>query len=122
MIRYANGIIKYNTRPDNTLVIHLSETGHDLFGNLNTIIELYKKHVSCICISGKTNEASELARLFEILHKEKFITCLECADLAEINPSVFNHLDYAKVQKQLYQKEYSPFGDEYVWVETCTIW
>ena len=116
MVQYANGIITYCGEP--TLTITLCENGRNLEETLQEILKEYKRYISCVCLKGSISDANALARIFQSIHEAGLKTCFmpEAKGIEEINPMILSELDYLKTKENTLRKEYSPFGDETVWI------
>jgi len=116
MVQYANGIITYGDEP--TLTITLCEDGRNLEEALPEILKEYKRYVSRVCLKGNISDANMSARIFQSIHDAGLKTCFmpEAKAIEEINPVILDELDYLKTKENTLRKEYSPFGDETVWI------
>ena len=118
MILYSNGQIKYENRLDKTtLIINLSlESGQDLMKNLPVILQDYKRYVECIEFTGEITDPYEMCKILQQIHGANLRTCVKCASPDKLSAAMLSELDYAEAEDKVFQKEYSPFADEYIWM------
>lgn len=123
MLKYLNGIINSGIIPsEKTLSVTLScgEDGQPLLENVKLITDLYKHHISCVCLIGGEEDQHELAQCFKLIRKTglktAFYTSLQ--DPSEVNKKVVDELDYLKFKGgKILVKDICPFGDIVDWVE-----
>lgn len=157
MLKYLSGTIVMQEVPDEiSLAIVISgcihkcpdchskytweDRGQPLLQNLQTILETYGKHISCLCLMGGDQDQEELTEIFKTAHKAKLKTCLYTGydEMSQISRKLLDQLDYIKTgrfdkakgplnspttNQRMYMKEYSPFGDAEVWSDiTYKFW
>ena len=121
MLRYLGGVFLYSLiKNEKTLTIFISDDeGTPLIENIPQIINEYNKSITCVCISDKTENKSELIQAIKMFQKARYKICLDsCSeDIAKINPNYLAEVNYLILNKKLLMKDYSPFGDAEDWIE-----
>ena len=120
MIYYLNGRFssKY-LENERTLIITLSdERGTKLLENLRYIIGEYKKHMTCISIVGTSSDPYEYKNILSTISNEGIKICIDAnQEPSGISQENLRLADYVKYNGKTYIKDYSPFGDDDVWID-----
>lgn len=119
MIKYANGFISKNILPNETVLrIILSNEGQDLSSVFENILKEYSRYITCIELCGGEESMFEVADLLRSVKKSglhtSWVTSLN--NESQINKRLDDELDYLGLNATYMKKDYSPFGDEVVWI------
>lgn len=110
------------------------DKGQPLLEHLPIILQQYKKYITCLCLMGGDQDQFELLSVVKQAHDAGLKTCLYSGydEMSQINRNLLDELDYLKLGKfdkekgplnsattnqKMFKKEYSPFGDEEVWID-----
>lgn len=121
MLRFLTGVFKSNVIPsERTLYIKISdnEDGQPLTENINTIVDLYKKHTTCICFAGGEEQQQNLTNCCKTLHKHGLKTAFHTKldEISKINKGLTSELDYIILEdNKVYIKDFCPFGNIEDW-------
>lgn len=121
MVKYLNGYISKNILPNETvLCITISEEeGQCLSTVFANIIKEYSRYITCIQLCGCENSMLEIADIFKIAKKSglhtSWVTTFK--DESQVNKILNNELDYLQLNTKYKKKDYSPFGDEILWID-----
>ena len=123
MLKYLNGIFTNKTIPsEKTLSVRLSadDNGQPLLNHIGTIIDEYKRHITCICFIGGENDQRELSECCKIIHKHGLKTALKTSltEVSQVNRNLTSVLDFISFENgKVYFKDVCPFCDIEDWTE-----
>ena len=110
------------------------DKGQPLLDHLPIMLSQYAKYISCVCLMGGDQDQHELILACRKIHEANLKTCLYTGldEMSQLNLRLLDELDYVKLgrydqnlgplnspttNQRMYKKEYSPFGDDEVWID-----